>query len=127
MKSKIYPETLEFWFTKTGKKPADLARHIDITKGAITQWLKGARPIPENHLSKIAEFFGCTVRDIYISDEDAQIRSLIRERIARQEGDDLVQTLKYLRNLEKREHHIEEENQQRLKNQPPLKKVANGD
>lgn len=122
MKEKIYPETLAHWLDKSGKKPVDLARHLQIGKSAVSQWLRGTRPIPVERRGQIAEFLGCTVKDLLHAEEDAQIRALIHDRVLRQKGAELARTLAYLQERDKTE-----EDNPPGKTLPPLKMVANGD
>jgi transcriptional regulator with XRE-family HTH domain len=41
-----------------GVKNVDLATYADVTPGAVSQWVKGRRPVPANKARAVAEFVG---------------------------------------------------------------------
>lgn len=44
---------------------AELARELDITQGAVSQWETGVTKPSIDLMFKIAKLFGCTVEELY--------------------------------------------------------------
>ena len=53
---------------KAKKTQLEVARHMNVTPGAVSQWETGYSAPKMERLIKLAEFYGCTVDDLLKED-----------------------------------------------------------
>ena len=53
--------------TKAGLSQEDVAKAIEVTQGAVSQWESGATTPSAKLLPKIAELLNCSIDDLYIA------------------------------------------------------------
>ena len=53
---------------RAGKTQTEVARHMEVTTGAISQWENGISAPKIERLKKLAAFYGCTVDELLKED-----------------------------------------------------------
>jgi len=57
-------ENLTLLISKSGKTQKEIAEEVGVMPSAVSHWVKGKRPIPENRLERLAKALECAVEDI---------------------------------------------------------------
>lgn len=58
------------WFKKTGKKQADLARYLKVSPAFVSRVCNNKDELPVDKLKMTAIFFGCSMDDLVIYDNE---------------------------------------------------------
>jgi transcriptional regulator with XRE-family HTH domain len=59
------------WLARLGRKPVDLAKHVDVTETYVSELISGKKNNPSHVLLlDISEWFGLTVNDLYMRPPD---------------------------------------------------------
>lgn len=65
MKNEIRPDNLRVFFERQHGYQKALAKKTGLTPGAISQWKKGIRPVPNEHISAICEVLNVAEEELY--------------------------------------------------------------
>ncbi|MFI3329216.1 MAG: helix-turn-helix transcriptional regulator [bacterium] len=58
-------ENIKKYLVMQGKSQVDLARHLGLTKAAITNWIKGTTSPDINNISEICNYLDISVNDLF--------------------------------------------------------------
>lgn len=64
----IFARNLAFWLAKRELKPADLARHLDLSQGSVSRWVHRINAPDLRTAGKIAEYLDVPLEELYRED-----------------------------------------------------------